>query len=141
MTPFHRLIGLHADAYTDPGTRWSVNRLDELVRSSRFREQALNLLGRHCTAMGLPAPWAGLVGEVMVWTCATPGDFVAEAGRHRFQPYRDAAESAAAISGVLEMKSGASRRIGFFYGDSDLHSSGGALKLMLLYCKSHDTRG
>lgn len=92
----------------------SIRRFDVKIRFDYLSgEQALNLLGRHCTAMGLQSPWDGVATEVMGWTCATPGDFAAAARRHRFQPYRDAAEFAGAISGELEMKLGASRRIGF----------------------------
>lgn len=95
----------------------SMRRFDVKIRFDYLSgAQVLDLLGRHCAALGLAAPWGSVAEEVMGWTCATPGDFAAAARRHRFQPYRDAGEFAAAISGELAMKSGAVRRIGFLRG-------------------------
>ncbi len=76
-------------------------------------KQAVELLRRHCAALGLGAPDDEQVRRMGALTLLTPGDFAAVVRRHAFQPLADAAALFDALSAECALKPGAKAAIGF----------------------------
>jgi SpoVK/Ycf46/Vps4 family AAA+-type ATPase len=76
-------------------------------------EQALELLRRHCTQMGLAAPGDADIAVMSRLTNLTPGDYAAVARQHRFRPYKAATQLVAALQGESAIKEGAPKGMGF----------------------------
>ncbi|MFZ9839623.1 MAG: AAA family ATPase [Opitutaceae bacterium] len=94
----------------------ALRRFDLKAKFDHLRpEQAVELLGAHLAAAGLPAAGtelAGGVGRVRAWA---RGDFAGVARQHRFRPLRSPDDWAAALEAECRHKPGANPRptIGF----------------------------
>lgn len=76
--------------------------------------QAWLLFKRHCKAMGLPTPKAGLKVELDKFPVLTPGDFAAVARQNRFHPIKNPAAMLDALKKECGVKEeGRRKSIGF----------------------------
>jgi SpoVK/Ycf46/Vps4 family AAA+-type ATPase len=94
----------------------ALRRFDLKAKFDYLRaEQAVELLGAHLTAAGLPAAGGDVDARVSRLTALAPGDFAAVARQHRFRPLRSPDDWAAALEAECRHKPGANLRpaIGF----------------------------
>ena len=76
-------------------------------------EQAVELLRRHCSALGLDAPGPDDLARVSQLSNLTPGDFAAVIRRHAFQPFATPDALIGALAAECALKTGARQAIGF----------------------------
>lgn len=92
----------------------ALRRFDLKVKFGFLRpEQAWELLCRHCTQLGLPAPPPVLQAGMKKLDRLTPGDYAAVARQHRFRPLATPAAVVAALHAECAVKEHSSRPIGF----------------------------
>src|SRR5690606_17752441 len=92
----------------------ALRRFDLKVKFGFLRpEQAWELLCRHCTQLGLPAPPPALQAGMKKLDRLTPGDYAAVARQHRFRPLATPAAVVAALHAECAVKEHSSRPIGF----------------------------
>jgi len=80
--------------------------------------QALALLHRHCTQLGLAMPDAAGEGALQRLQKLTPGDFAAAMRQHRFRPLKTAQQLIEALQAECAIKGGSQPQIGFLHGAS-----------------------
>ena len=76
-------------------------------------DQAVLLLGRYITGMGLPPASPGDLARLRALRNTTPGDFTAVARQHRFRPVTSADAFVEALSQECVLKAPVSAGIGF----------------------------
>ena len=92
----------------------SLRRFDLKARFDYLRgDQAIELLQRHCRALGLEAPTAHELARITQLGTLTPGDFAAVARRHSFQPLESPGHLVAALAADCSLKAGGRQAIGF----------------------------
>ena len=92
----------------------ALRRFDLKVKFGYLRPpQAWQLLQRHCTQLGLPAPPEALQASMQKLDRLTPGDYAAVARQHRFRPLATPAMLVAALQAECAVKENSSRPIGF----------------------------
>lgn len=94
----------------------ALRRFDLKVKFDFLKaDQALELLRRHCTQLGLELPDAAGKLALSRLKNLTPGDFAAALRQHRFRPLRSAQQLIEALHAECAIKGGSRPPIGFLH--------------------------